>query len=49
MKKRLLLLLILPNILFCQLNDNKEAYELFDNIVGQKNLEINTGVKYKNI
>jgi hypothetical protein len=32
--------------MFSQSNENKDAYVLFDAIVGQKNLEINVGVKY---
>jgi len=32
--------------MFSQSDENKDAYVLFDAIVGQKNLEINVGVKY---
>lgn len=46
MLKNLLFLIFLPSLLFSQQKENKEAYILFDDIVGQKNLEINSGVKY---
>lgn len=34
------------SLMYSQSNENKDAYVLFDAIVGQKNLEINVGVKY---
>lgn len=47
MKKLLILLFICCySAIFSQGNDNKKAYVLFDALIDQKNLEINTGVKY---
>lgn len=47
MKKLSILFFICCYSLMCsQNNENKDAYVLFDAIVGQKNLEINEGVKY---
>ncbi len=47
MKKLSLLFFICCYSFMCsQSNENKEAYVLFDAIVGQKNLAINVGVKY---
>ena len=47
MKKLSVLFFICCYSLVCsQSNENKDAYVLFDAIVGQKNLEINVGVKY---
>ncbi|WP_417558984.1 hypothetical protein [Mesoflavibacter zeaxanthinifaciens] len=46
MKKLSIIFLFISYSLCSQNDENKSAYVLFDDIIGQKNLEINVGVKY---
>jgi hypothetical protein len=41
-----ILLLLLTNISFGQNSIEKSALEFFDNVIGQKNLDINSGIKF---